>query len=134
MSAQETAEAIFIVIKRLAKWLLFLIIGLIVLGLIWWGIYESWDYYSNGRHKKKVSVIARFDNNACPSEQYPLFILIGNASSKKVTEVTFEVEVTRSGRSTKINDYQSFLATKFWRLMKESRIATRYIVKDMTPI
>lgn len=108
MSAQETAEAIIIVIKRLAKWLLFLLLGLVILGVGFWGIDTVINYYKYDRHKDKVVVRAEFNNKECNTSEYPLYVFIGNSSEKKVMSVNFDISVNRVGRSTKLNSYDDY--------------------------
>jgi hypothetical protein len=107
MSAHETAEAILIVIKRVAKWIALFILGV---GLFFAVIaaYDSADnYFSYEMPKKKVSLKAIFDKEMCSSE-YPLAVMVNNNSNKKLLKVNFEVVVTKKGYSSKLNEYTSY--------------------------
>jgi hypothetical protein len=127
MSAKETAEAILIVIKRIAKWIAFLILGLCLI----WGcvaVYMSVaNYFGYERFKKKVDLIVRFDKKQCSDPNFPLFVLIGNQSDKKILKVNFDIFVTKKGYSSKLNNYQSYDSDKI--IKKNEGFSSCYTVK-----
>lgn len=47
MTAAESAEAVLIVIRRLAKWVLVAVVSLVLLGIISSGGYYALDWYKN---------------------------------------------------------------------------------------
>lgn len=112
MSAQENAEAILIVIKRLLKWML---VGFFILALLG-GVIYLWstlsDWYQIGRYKSKITVNVKFDKAECPEKEYPLSIFVGNISNKTIEHISVYVKVTNLGYSNKINDYSSFDSDK----------------------
>lgn len=108
MSAQETAEAILIVVKKLSKWFLYFILGLIAFGICAGGVYKTYEYFTYKRYQQKVLIKAEFNKKECSKSGLPLYIFIGNGSEKKILNTSLYIEVTHSGRSTKLNDYQSY--------------------------
>lgn len=112
MSAQENAEAILIVIKRLAKWIL---IGIVIITLLG-GVIYLWNelsyWYQVGRYVSKVSVNVKFDKAVCPEKEYPLSIFVMNDSIKTIEHISVDVKVTNLGYSNKINNYSSFDSDK----------------------
>jgi hypothetical protein len=111
MSSKDTAEALLLVLKKILKWSLVLIIGLIALGILLYGLGNFYDWYSFGRHKDKIEVVAFFDATKCDKE-YPLFIGVVNNSSKTLEKVSFYVKVTKKGYSTQLNYNQSYTSDK----------------------
>lgn len=108
MSANENAEAILIVIKRILKWIAIGIAVLIAIfaAIMAWSSFEDW--YSKGRHKAKVRVVAEFNNPKC-SAGYPLYIGVINDSSKTITNISVYLKVTKEGYSKALNRvYSSF--------------------------
>lgn len=112
MSSQENAEAVLIVIKRLAKWILMGIIIIALLGgvMYLWSTFSDW--YQVGRYKSKITVNVKFDKAECPEKDYPLSIFVGNTSTKTIEHISVDVKVTNFGYSNKINDYSSFANDK----------------------
>lgn len=108
MSASENAEAILIVIKRILKWCAIGILVLIAIGILVFAYLEVSDWYSKGRHKAKVKVVAEFNNPKC-SATYPLYIGVINDSSKTITNISVYLKVTKEGYSKALNRvYSSF--------------------------
>lgn len=107
MSAQENAEAIILVIKKVAKWFLMLIL---ILGLLFSGVltYDYLNgYYKYDRHKKLVFLSATFDNQQCTID-YPLLIIIENSSTRKIMNVDVDIKITQVGKSTRLNGHRKF--------------------------
>jgi hypothetical protein len=111
MSANEKAEAILIVIKKILKWIGLGIAALIAIGVLLYAWSEFDDWYSVDRHKSKVKVVAFFDDKNC-SKQYPLFIGIVNNSSKIIQSVSVSVKVTNKGFSKRLNYDSSYPSDK----------------------
>lgn len=108
MSAQENAEAILIVIKRLLKWI-GIAIAVVVLFFCAALVYEKFDrWFSVERFKKDVAVTVKFDTSLCDKKQFPLFIGVFNNSSKTIESTSVYVKVTKKGYSQKLNEYSSF--------------------------
>ena len=108
MSANEKAEAVLIVIKKILKWILFAALALtaIVIVIIYWS--KASDWYETGRHEAKIKVTGGFNLKEC-SKEMPLMLTITNDSSRTVEKMTIYVDVTKEGRSTKINNYSDLL-------------------------
>ena len=105
MSAKENAEAILIVIKRILKWVVFAVLGIVVLFLCL-SAYNNFDeWFKNGRYKKNVLVKVEFDKSVCSTKEYPLHITIVNNSTKTIKSTYIDLIVTKKGYSAKINDY-----------------------------
>lgn len=111
MPANETAEAILIVIKRILKWVLVSISILFSIGVLIYGLASFYDWYSIDRHRLKVEAVASFDSEKCTKE-YPLFIGVVNNSKKTVDKVTIYVKVTKKGYSTQLNYDTSYSIDK----------------------
>ena len=108
MSSNEKAEAVIIILKRIFKWLLIGVISLIALIYIASKVSDLIDWYSEGRHKAKVSVIAKFDKKLCAKKEHPLFIGVINNSTKTIIKTTVYVKVTKIGYSSQLNNSASF--------------------------
>ena len=104
MSANETAEAILIVIKRLFKWAVLTGIGLIAIVLLCWGCYEVYSYITDGFPKSKVKVTLIRNDKLCTKE-FPFFVGVVNNSSKTISSYSFNFEVRNKGHSTNIADW-----------------------------
>ena len=107
MSANETAEAILIVIKRLLKWASIAALIVLILAAILYGYFSFDEWYSRDRHKQKVIVDAGFDEKVC-SKDFPLLIKVLNKSSKTISSINIGIDVTKNGFSSRINGYGSF--------------------------
>lgn len=107
MSANEKAEAILIVIKKIFKWFAIAIATLITIGLLLYAFSEMYDWYSEGRHKSKVQVVAFFDDKNC-TKSHPLFIGVVNNSSKTIEYTSTRIKVTKKGFSSQLNYDTSF--------------------------
>jgi len=102
MSANEKAEAILIVIKRLLKWFAFGVGGLIALCIVIYAISEVSDWYSKDRHKAKVKVGASFNPEKCDAA-HPIYVGIVNDSTKTITNFSIYLKITRDGYSKILN-------------------------------
>lgn len=112
MPANEQAEAILIVIKRILKWLGIATLILISVGAVLWGCVSAYDWYTFDRHKNKIDVGVVFDSKICNDKGYPLVMLVQNNSSKTLASITTYVVVTKQGHSTKLNNWSGFIDDK----------------------
>ncbi len=112
MATNETAEAILQVIKKLFVWIVkgLLIIALLGFLVYLWFSFSGW--YSNGRHKNKVQVVAKFDKLHCSDKSYPLSITVVNLSSKTIEHIGIRIKVTTKGFSSRLNSYGDFDSDK----------------------
>jgi hypothetical protein len=102
MSANEKAEAILIVIKKILKWIGIGIAALIAISLLLYAWSEFDDWYSVDRHKEKVKVNAFFDPKNCGKE-FPAFVAVVNNSTKTIESISFYLKVTKKGFSKQLN-------------------------------
>jgi hypothetical protein len=129
-SAKEISDAILIVIKKIAKWILLTAITVGVLIFIAVKANDLWEWQTNGRHADKVSIMfVDLIEKACDKE-YPYMYIITNESSKTVEEVNFSVEVRKTGYSKVINTYTSITDSKILKPSETSSMCFRAIGKD----
>lgn len=105
MSANEKAEVVIVVIKKMLRWIAVGITAIFSIGLIIYGYFSFDNWYSFERHKEKVYIAVSFDETVC-TKDFPLVIKITNNSSKTISKVSIDVDVTRTGYSRNINGYQ----------------------------
>lgn len=113
----ETAEAIWIVIKRLLKWGLIFLVGLIaLLGLIFSLLFYLQDRQSRERRASQdlVKVSAAYDKVNCDKD-YPYLYWVKNESQRTVEKVDFTVQIRRRGYSSALNRYTSLTEDKILR-------------------
>ncbi|MEY2777125.1 MAG: hypothetical protein RLY30_1223 [Pseudomonadota bacterium] len=111
MTPRETAEVILIVIKRIVQWLILAVLAFaLFLGVLVGGIYTK-DWYEHGRHLENVQVEVTLSTALC-KEDHPLFIRITNGSERTVRSTSIQVDVTKQGYSTKINDEARYVSDK----------------------
>lgn len=107
-SANERAEAILIVIKKLFKW--FAIGSVIIVGGISALIFavSKYEDYQTAQKKKiedKVSIKAFYPKEGPCSKDWPYQYIIFNESGKVVEKVEFNVAIKRIGFSKELNGY-----------------------------
>jgi hypothetical protein len=107
MSANEKAEVVIIVIKKILKWVAVGFAAILSIGLLIFSYYSFDDWYSFERHKQKVIVSASFDEKIC-SKEFPLLIKVINKSSKTILSINVSIDVTRNGFSSVINGYSNY--------------------------
>lgn len=110
----ETAEAIWIVIKRLFKWALILLAGLLVIVAIIVGLLsylEDREYKARKALEDMVKVKAAYDKALCEKD-YPYLYWVKNESQNTVDKVEFTVEVRKRGYSSALNSYTSITEDK----------------------
>jgi hypothetical protein len=112
LSSNEKAVAVIIILKRILKWVLITAISVIALIYIAAKVGDLMDWYTEGRHKEKVSVIAKFDKKLCEKKEHPLFIGIINDSTKTIIKTTVYVKVTKIGYSNQLNNSAAFYEDK----------------------
>lgn len=105
-SANETAEAFLIVLKKILKWIFFGAIILVSVLFVGIKLEELWKWQTNGKHAEKVTIqfVTFINENRC-SKDYPYMYVISNKSSKIVEKTMFDVKVRRVGYSNVINEY-----------------------------
>jgi len=113
----ETAEAIWIVIKRLFRWGLIFFVGLVALFVL---IVILVDYFQDRESRAKraiedlVKVSAAYDKERCDKD-YPYLYLVKNEGQRTVERVRFTVEIRRRGYSSALNGYTSITEDKILR-------------------
>ena len=108
----EIAEAVLIVIKRLAKWLAIGCLGLIALGGIIAGGVYGYDYVTKDYPISKIDMQVSIDSEVCSDPNWPLKVLIGNRSNNTIRRVNFKIEVRMRGRSTDLAKYHTYSSDK----------------------
>jgi hypothetical protein len=112
MDKNEKAETVLVIIKQIFVWGLKGIIGFCLLLSLIYVISQSYQWYTLTRHENKIHVLAKFDKKLCKFKQYPLFVEIKNNSSRTIEKAKIKIDVTRIGRSTKLNDYSDLESDK----------------------
>jgi hypothetical protein len=112
MNSKVLAEAIFLVIKRILKWIVIAILFFVVISLLIFGYNEFDNWYSIERHKAKVEMVVRFDSQMCKDKSHPLFIGVINNSPKTIVKTTSYITVTNTGYSSKLNEYDGIISDK----------------------
>lgn len=102
MSAQENAEAILIVIKRILKWASIVLVGIIIFALGAWGISSVYDWFTHDRYVKMVKVEAKFKSPECDST-WPVLVTVENKSPKTIVYSNIYIDVFKNGHSDYIN-------------------------------
>lgn len=105
-SANERAEAILIVIKRILKWIAIVVAALA--GVITIFVqYSDWEYDKRIKAEQeledKVVVNAVYPDGKDCQEGYPYLYTVVNKTDRTVKKVNFEVEVMRKGFSKTLN-------------------------------
>jgi hypothetical protein len=104
----EIAEAFLLVVKRIAKWLTFGMIGLVALvGLIWGGV-VLYQYVTHDLPASEVKATVVFDKGTCPNESHPMAIKITNGSARVVMHARVYLNAFLPGRSTNFADYKAY--------------------------
>ncbi|MGA0882446.1 MAG: hypothetical protein ACO3QP_06505 [Burkholderiaceae bacterium] len=111
MTPQEYAEAILIVIKRLFQWLVTAMVAIVLLLGLLVGLVFAKDWYFQDRHLAKVQVEVSLSTALCKPD-HPLFIRITNGSERTIRSTSIQVDITKLGYSTKINDEARYVSDK----------------------
>jgi hypothetical protein len=104
--ANEKAEAILIVIKRILKWIAITVA--VIVGAI--TIFVQYSDWASERREKarfakedKVVVKALYPEEKDCQEGYPYLYTVVNNTNQTVRKVTFQVEITKKGFSKVLN-------------------------------
>jgi hypothetical protein len=104
---KETAEVIFIVIKRIIKWVLIASISLVLGVVVIIKISELYDYQTEGKYQEQVIIKANYPERGECTKDYPYEYIILNESEKTIEKVHFNVGIRKKGFSNEINEYTS---------------------------
>lgn len=140
--AKELAEAILIVIKTVSKWILLFVVGIVVLGSLFFGgavILDNFEKKERQRDLASVSaiVVDEFEQSSVTPKQEnkdknqeteasyetdeiltcvpwkPFKVTLKNNSQKTITEVRFDLLIRQKGRSKVVNDTFRTLTSDF---------------------
>lgn len=129
---KETAEAIFLVIKRLLKWLLIIVV-ILGLALYLFAKYEDWrEYQTNGKHEEKVTIDAYFPTSGNCHKDFPYQYNVWNGSERTVERVSFTVEIRKKGYSSALNTYTSLEEDKIIKPKEGWGRCFRAVKKDFS--
>lgn len=94
------------IVLLVAKWLLFIVLGLAVLGGLIALVVYIYGYWTYDRHvaNVKISVIT----TVCTDDKWPLLVSIENKSDKVLESTSFVLEARRKGRSSNIASYERY--------------------------
>ena len=103
----EIAEAMLIVIRRVAKWLgvgvLIVLVAGSGIGASFWG----YDYITVQYPKSKVSFVVTADSKICEEVSHPVYVAVMNNSSKTIKYTSVSVEARLPGHSTNYANYDA---------------------------
>ena len=111
-SANETAEAIWILIKRIVKWISIILIVIVACFFAMLKVTEYYEWLTHGMYEEKIVIdlyVAKI--NDCDKD-YPYLYIIRNNSDKIIEETSFYVEIKKIGYSNKINSTTSITDSK----------------------
>lgn len=104
-NSNEIAEAILLVIKRIAKWIALGILGLIVLGGLAWAGVAGYNYVTYGLPASKVKVIVTLDQAICSDPDFPVAVTILNRSERTVIRTSVHVYAHQKGHSKDLSKW-----------------------------
>lgn len=96
---RDTAEAILLVIRRLAKWVLMLTLGVLSLGGLVFGGFEAYEYVTYERPKSQVTIRVKVSDPKCDPEN-PILIAALNDSKRTVEWVSVRLGAYVPNHST----------------------------------
>jgi hypothetical protein len=90
------------------KWLLWAMLGIVMLvsGAI--GIYYGYNWYTYDRHVAKIIFTVEASNENCSTNESPLRVTIENKSSRPVHKFSFHLGARIRGHSSDIASYQDY--------------------------
>lgn len=95
-----------IVLKRLAKWALFGVLGLVAIITIIFGGYQAYDYITVKFPKSKVEISLEINNEGCKGTAFPVLLTVKNLSDKTILYTWVYAEARRKGHSTNLARYR----------------------------
>ena len=116
--ANEKAEVILIVIKRILKWIA---IAALILVALFGALFSVMDFFDGrdrqAREKENslVEIEATYglsENGTFCTQDYPYIFTVTNNSKKTVNSVEFYVGITRRGFSEKVNGFDRLKSDK----------------------
>ena len=117
-AANEKAEVILIVIKRILKWVA---IAALILVVLIGALFAVGDFFNERERKardKEYSLVpveashGLSESGSFCTNDYPYVFTVRNESKKTVNSVEFSVKITRKGFSEQINGYDSLVSDK----------------------
>ena len=111
-TAKEKAEVIFIVIKRIIKWVLITSISLVFGMVLIIKISQWYDYQTEGKYKEQVIIKAFYPEKGECTKDFPYRYIILNESEKTIEKVDFSIGIRKKGFSNEINAYTNFNSYK----------------------
>jgi hypothetical protein len=93
-------------LPRFIKWILITIgciAALVGLGI---GAAHAYTWLTYTRYANAVQFLISTTKTDCPDDNYPVHIIIGNASTKEVESTSFRLEARQQGRSSNITRYE----------------------------
>jgi hypothetical protein len=93
----------------IAKWLLVSMLSLIAFAAAVAGAIYSYQWYTVERHEKAVDFIVSTDRKNCADDKFPIYVLIGNRSTRTLERATFTLSARIKGRSSDLARYHSYV-------------------------
>jgi hypothetical protein len=88
----------------IANWLLVSTLSLMAFA----GAVYAYHWYTIERHEKAVQFIISTDRKDCADDKFPIYVLIGNTSTRTLERATFTLSARIKGRSTDLARYHSY--------------------------
>jgi hypothetical protein len=92
----------------ITKWLLVGTLSLLAFAAAVAGAFYSYHWYTIERHEKAVEFIVSTDRKDCADDKFPIYVLIGNKSTRTLERATFTLSARVKGRSTDLARYHSY--------------------------
>ena len=128
----EIAEAVLIVIKRLAKWIS---IGALGIGLLYglgFGAIEGHKYITQTLPRSEIKVEVKAGHKDC-SDKHPFLVTVKNGSSKTINSIEIRVSAHKPGHSTDHAEYNAgvnsdmiLMPGEGWKGCKKFRLKYNY--------
>src|SRR5580700_3784010 len=94
--------------RLIAKWLFYALLLILLVALVISAAIYGYNWYTYERHAGNIYIFISTAKDKCENDKFPIYVLVGNRSSKNLSQVTFRLSARRKGRSTDLAEYHSY--------------------------
>lgn len=95
---------------KLIRWGLYVFVGLVVLGLLIWGVVAAYTYQTETRHENNVVVVVKVSDTCL--EEFPIAVGIMNNSGRTIESIRIYPKAHREGYSKDLSSSASIETDK----------------------
>jgi hypothetical protein len=103
-TASDPVDVFRRIVLLIAKWLLYCVVMISVLGALIVGAFYAHQWFTHDRHATQIE--GKVETTVCDDKNFPLLVWFKNGSTRNLDQVSFRLSARKKHHSTDLVEYE----------------------------